>query len=605
MFIAKLKLAELRPGFAIAGIGLLLTLPVILYGAFDAMDLPFHLKWSKHFAEQFWMGDLYPRWLQQMNLGFGSPAFFFYAPVPYYVISFLHPLFVNDAQSWLQLSWSAAIALIASGFTAYLWLNTMTTRTAALIGAIAYMMLPYHLAVNLYWRFAFAEYWALVWLPLILYFSRNLIHRFKINFIGTAVSYALLVMTHLPTLVMFSPVPFFYVLVLTNRVQRWKSLLRLVLAMMLGIALAAIYWLPAMTTQKFISMTAILEKGYFYGNNFLFSKQAVLYHTASLWFYLQLIVVFMLGLAICAFGILPKNLSAGLKRESYFWLIVAITTFFMMLPVSTLIWKLLPPLQRIQFPWRLNTVLLVAVTALLTLAVHTLQLSFATLSERSIGQKRNDKNITNRLLTFWKNAKPRQKVTLAIGLALMVSLLLSNGIVMKQRLKPRPNFNVAQELEMSVEEALEYRPRWVAPELFQINGLQQLSQRFPSGRLTAEPDNVSILKWQPREIIFRSPASRTAQLTFKQFYYPGWTAQYTRDHSHHLVVQPSSPAGLLTVELPPESSDIELTFNAGVEERAGQLVSAIALLIVGLIGFRSATLPTIKASRSYVQSSAD
>ena len=99
-----------------------LTIPLLFCGAFSADDLlPFHLRWSKHFAEQFWSGELYPRWLMGMNAGLGSPTFFFYTPIPYYFTSLLHPLFASDPQGWHQLGLSASFALIASGITAYIW----------------------------------------------------------------------------------------------------------------------------------------------------------------------------------------------------------------------------------------------------------------------------------------------------------------------------------------------------------------------------------------------------------------------------------------------------------------------------------------------------
>jgi len=43
-------------------LGLLMTCPVLIYGApdlsHDALD---HARWAKQFATQFWHGDLYPR----------------------------------------------------------------------------------------------------------------------------------------------------------------------------------------------------------------------------------------------------------------------------------------------------------------------------------------------------------------------------------------------------------------------------------------------------------------------------------------------------------------------------------------------------------------
>ena len=93
MLVIQSKHINLLHIFIIVIVGLILTLPALFYGIFDAPDLiPYHLKWSKHFAEQFWQGDLYPRWLMDMNAGLGSPTFFFYPPIPYYFNS----LFKNN-----------------------------------------------------------------------------------------------------------------------------------------------------------------------------------------------------------------------------------------------------------------------------------------------------------------------------------------------------------------------------------------------------------------------------------------------------------------------------------------------------------------------------
>src|SRR5205823_6430575 len=104
-------------GMAIAGAGLVLTLPVLILGVpFLSDDAGFHAVWYTHFSHQLWAGDLYPRWLAGMNGGLGSPVFFFYPPLPYFLTSILRPFFRSDPQGWHQLGVSASLALIASGF---------------------------------------------------------------------------------------------------------------------------------------------------------------------------------------------------------------------------------------------------------------------------------------------------------------------------------------------------------------------------------------------------------------------------------------------------------------------------------------------------------
>ena len=58
------------PFFAVCVIGFGLTMPTALCGYHKGDTI--HLVWAKHFSEQFWAGELYPRWLFRMNSGLGS-----------------------------------------------------------------------------------------------------------------------------------------------------------------------------------------------------------------------------------------------------------------------------------------------------------------------------------------------------------------------------------------------------------------------------------------------------------------------------------------------------------------------------------------------------
>src|SRR5437870_450529 len=110
--------------FAIVGVGLVLTLLVLIFGVpYLSDDGVTHAIWYTHFSEQLWAGDFYPRWLVNMNAGLGSPAFFYYPPLPFFLTSVLRPFFPNDPQGWHQVGVSLSIALTASGVSAYLWLK--------------------------------------------------------------------------------------------------------------------------------------------------------------------------------------------------------------------------------------------------------------------------------------------------------------------------------------------------------------------------------------------------------------------------------------------------------------------------------------------------
>src|SRR5437868_3808254 len=101
MRLPKMKTKHLG---AIAAAGIVLTLPVLILGIpFFSDDGVTHAVWYTHFSEQLSSGNLYPRWLMDMNAGLGSPAFFYYPPVPFFLTSLLRPLFAGDPQGWHQL----------------------------------------------------------------------------------------------------------------------------------------------------------------------------------------------------------------------------------------------------------------------------------------------------------------------------------------------------------------------------------------------------------------------------------------------------------------------------------------------------------------------
>src|SRR5215510_9721757 len=137
-FFTPKRVKELAfPIFVIVLAGAILTAPVLIYGIpfFSDDAVTHHAVWYVHFSEQLWAGDLYPRWLMGMNEGLGSPVFFYYPPLPFFLTSLLRPFFHSDSYGWYQLGLSASAALIASGLCAYVWLKQMVDGNSALAAA--------------------------------------------------------------------------------------------------------------------------------------------------------------------------------------------------------------------------------------------------------------------------------------------------------------------------------------------------------------------------------------------------------------------------------------------------------------------------------------
>ncbi len=571
MVVKKSEQINISAILVIFSLGIILILPALAYGIFDAHDILVHLNWAKHFSKQLWMGEFYPRWLLGMNSGLGSPTFFFYPPIPYYFTSLFYPFRFGNPSIWSPLVLSSTFALILSGLTAYLWLKDLTNQKAALIGSMVYILLPYHWAVDFYWRFAFSEYWSFAWIPLILYFSKKIVIGSPFSVFGFAVSYALLSMTHLPTTLIFSVVPLAYIAFITDRKQRLKVFVRLIFALLLGIGLSAIYLIPALSTQDNVFLKEIAMKPHFYfANNFTWRKQFIYPNFQLFTGYLGILVVLMAVTSYCAFKIARKNPNKTVRQENLYWLIVALASSLMTLPLSKPLWKLVPVLQMIQFPWRFNVVLTVATTALTALAVYSFK----------------------RTTTAW------YKKISSITVWLLIIIILS-GFCMAYYKIERLAFDSKTRQKMS-QDAPEYRPKWVSEEIFEQYLVQKLSNNLPKAKITTGKGIVSIENWQPRKIILETNSKTNVKVTLHQLYYPGWTARLDGSKKQ-LIMEPSQPEGLLRLEIPKGQHKVKITLNAGIKEHLGQAISIVSALILLLLTLPYSKLKyLIPKSRSYI-----
>ncbi len=524
---------------------LLLVLPMWLRGCPDGHDILHHLIFSHHFTTQFWQGELYPRWLTQMNAGFGSPTFFFYAPLPFWITALLSAPFWIDQVTGYPLILAASLALLASGISAYYWLRALTCRRYACPLALLYMALPYHLLIDLYMRFAFAEFWSFVWVPLIFLGLRQLMQAQASGRLLLPMALALQVMTHLPTFITLLPVLGGYALLLTRR-SAWRRLLTALLAMLLGVLLSAIYWLPAMTTQHYVSMPSMYVGFLYYANSFLDSWPSL-----ALGFTFRRYLTFALTLtaALAASVWLARRYAPEWRAERNFWLGSLLFVLFMMFPVSKPLWDLLPVLQKIQFPWRFGTLL-----------------TFASLS----------------LIAVSLNGKPRTRqrrtARMASYLAGMILLLLlgSEALVgfRPAFLQPVSHAMIYKTLQLA-RSPLEYRPRDVPPELFSKTMLGDFSRRTPWVSSPSTTLGWQQRTWQGRRIRLQISTPEATVLTLHHFYYPGWQA--SNSEGKPLSVTPSAE-GLLQVALPAGDYVLTLQLLPLPVERAGLMLSLLGLL---------------------------
>lgn len=552
-------------------IGCVLTLLIILYWTpYQSDDGIIHASWYIHFSEQLWNGNLYPRWLVGMNSGLGSPVFFYYPPVPYFLTSLLKPLFPDDVFGWYQLRVSAALALVLSGFFCYLWIRQITDVRSALITAVLYMAGPYHLASDLYIRFSFAEFWSFVWLPLILYFTHKIVDGNRLAVVGFAIGYALLIMTHLPTTLIFSIVPICYAAVLKTD-GKLINVGKIAVSMGLGAGLSAIYFYPAMAMQNYVFLDR-MSIGYFSYENWLF------FSNFSLWTEDKLIILLLLfdllGIAFCSFIISRANPDKLYRKLGIFWLAAAVGSFLMMTELSKPIWLIFSPLQKIQFPFRFTVIITLAVTYLIALAIS----SFKT---TGLSENFSLKVIVGLLIAAWVPATLWAAATAPPLQGLDQETV--NSKVMKSREAPeyRPRSSESMnDIDWETSKDIE---NWDTQMEKEFDGLLKRVGAGDNGiskvKIVDGKGQINVIGWESRNILLHAKADTEMNVYVSQFYYPGWTTRIEGE-VQDLIVQPSPFDGLLSLAIPKGEYDLRLTLRESTEEITGKVISLISVLYV-------------------------
>ena len=218
----------------------LLTLPALVplarIGFFDSHDGLFHVYRLAALDRAVRAGVLYPRWFPEFAFGYGHPVLNFYGPLSYY---WGLPFTLLGADAALALKLVLASGLIASALGMYLFARLHLARPAALVAAVVYAYLPYHL-VDLYVRGAVAEFLSFVWFPLVLWAFHRLVEEPETHRLTqvalAALLLAALVLTHSLSAFIFAPVLAAYVLVSCSNQRDRPALGRAMPALALAVA---------------------------------------------------------------------------------------------------------------------------------------------------------------------------------------------------------------------------------------------------------------------------------------------------------------------------------------------------------------------------------
>ncbi len=329
-------------------------------------------------------GQIPCRWVPDMGYGYGYPQFSYYGPLPYYVMTLVHFLGVN---LFTVVNLGFILSLLLGNIAMFLLGSEIWGGVGGILAALAYAYAPYR-ASDVYSRGAMGESWAFVFLPLVFWFTYRLVKKASPrNIAWLALSFTALVFTHNVTTLIATPflALFFIVSLLLENPQTSKQLFHKLKAFILSMVLAGLAsasFIFGVVLEKKDAHTESMVGGYFdYRAHFVTIYQlfvSTFWGTGSseigphddLAFFIGPVLLILLLITLLLF--VYKRQKSNYKSFVLFasLLLFGLMAAFMTHEKSSLIWKLLPPLIYLQFPWRF----LVLVNFFLTLAVGALAL---------------------------------------------------------------------------------------------------------------------------------------------------------------------------------------------------------------------------------------
>jgi hypothetical protein len=334
-----------KPLVAIAAAAFAVEVPFFFFGTPSGHDVEFHLYSWLEVLTQWKRGIFYPRWAPLAHFGYGEPRFVFYPPASWTLGGLITKIFPWTIASAVYI-W---IVLLLAGISMYMLGRKWFNERDATFAAVLYAVNPYHLVI-VYWRSAFAELLASCLVPMLVL----LVWKAAEGEWRSAVPLGLLMaaawVTNAPAAVMLHYSLALLILFLAWRRKSPKLLLLAAGAVALGACVAAFYLLPAIYQQRWVEIANAVSAGSRPSDNFLFVHTTDPDHDAFnriiSWVSVLEIAVILL---MAGLGRLWREERHQLWKALAVW---AVVCSVLMLPVSLLLWNVLPKLQFMQFPWR-------------------------------------------------------------------------------------------------------------------------------------------------------------------------------------------------------------------------------------------------------------
>jgi len=561
--------------------------PGYFWGAHDARHSVYFLfEFDRSIQDGVW----YPRWSPDFAFGYGYPFFNIYGSLAFYLGEVFHLLgldFVSAVKAVF------AFSLLFSGVAMFLFVRRFMGSRAGLLAGLVYIYIPYHI-VDAYVRASLAESLALAFLPLNLWlFYETVAAPRPSAILGAGLSYAGLMLTHNGLTLLFSPLLAIYLIFLVlsrilagkKRELSWseslpglvkglvRSSLPPILGLLLGLGLSAIFWLPMALEFRYVRLDQWMGGYYGYRDHFVYLFQLF----SPFWGYglsepgLEDGLPFQLGAIPVVFGFLSlvalRRVEKGeLRRLLVFFQATTVVIIFLVLPASIPLWEVLRLVTFAQFPWRLLTLAIVA-------------LSFLSGS-----------------ILVGADSSPEGVSPLAVVALAVLVILGSYAYLMPQIVEPAEGPVSLQGLMQFQHSAGEMTgsttwvheiPTWSPLAQYMVSENNPITTKVDFGSLPTEREEKIIVVTKElgttfEKVVFR--ARKEGRITFNTFYYPGWHAYLLESEEgpieRELEIVPHGTLGKITVPVPEGDHYLLVRFEDTMARVVGKYVTALSVLVV-------------------------
>lgn len=519
------------------------VLPLLTHKAIPlGHDATFHVFQADQFLSGLRNGAIYPRWAADANNGYGSPNFIFYAPLTYYLVSFVHLWIPSLIMSMVFVIW-------AGFFLSGLSMFSVTRRTfgnpGSLLSAVTYQVLPFHV-LDLYHRGTFAELFAYVWIPPFLCFlleTRTSENR-RSALIGLSISYAGLIFTHLAVGFLLTVSAGIYFLHLFVSGEEKKGFFHAFLALLIGLGISAVYIAPAVWERKYVHIDTLLK--YQLARNFLFDFQPRPY--VIFYRFLHITVLLEASVFLLAIWLFRKATSERMREHTNrFLILLFIVSFLFATILSKPAWNWIPQFPMLSFPWRW----IIVMEAVLCLLI-------ASVFSREAVQRFRSASFMKLFIgaVFISFAQfPMQNI-----LGADVS---EHDLV---RMKSMDRWSHI------VDEKYEYLPAWTTNVEKLLSRGREARVRTLSGAAVTQ-----VTEWSPESRTIEVRASSDAVIRLSTLYYPGWNITRNGEYSD---IEVEGGTGALLVRVPGGTHTIRAIFEDTGFRKISKYASFASLLLL-------------------------